>query len=29
MLSVWKAGAAFICIDPAYPTERVQYMLKV
>lgn len=29
MLATWKAGAAFICIDPAYPADRVHYMLNV
>ncbi|RSM55270.1 hypothetical protein DMH03_34455 [Amycolatopsis sp. WAC 01376] len=26
-LAVWKAGAAFIPVDPGYPADRVAYML--
>lgn len=28
MLGILKAGAAYLVIDPAYPTERIQYILK-
>jgi amino acid adenylation domain-containing protein len=27
MLAVWKAGKAYIPIDPLYPKERIQYIL--
>ncbi|WP_159881480.1 non-ribosomal peptide synthetase [Paenibacillus puerhi] len=27
MLAVWKAGGAFVAIDPDYPVERQRYML--
>lgn len=28
LLAVWKAGGAFIPIDPGYPPERIRYMLE-
>jgi amino acid adenylation domain-containing protein/non-ribosomal peptide synthase protein (TIGR01720 family) len=28
MLSCWKAGAAFVPLDPASPSERLSYMLR-
>ncbi|TKI55077.1 amino acid adenylation domain-containing protein [Brevibacillus antibioticus] len=27
MLAAWKSGGAFVPIDPAYPAERIAYML--
>ncbi|MBX2807215.1 MAG: LLM class flavin-dependent oxidoreductase [Cellvibrionaceae bacterium] len=26
-LAVWKAGAAYVPLDPAFPSERIQYMV--
>jgi amino acid adenylation domain-containing protein len=28
ILGILKAGGAFLCIDPTYPAERIDYMLK-
>nr|WP_232116120.1 non-ribosomal peptide synthetase [Luteimonas sp. XNQY3] len=28
MLAVWKAGAAFVPIDPAYPDDRLRFILE-
>lgn len=28
ILAIWKSGAAFVPIDPNYPEERIQFMLK-
>ncbi|MBZ4324105.1 amino acid adenylation domain-containing protein, partial [Streptomyces huiliensis] len=27
LLAVWKAGAAYVPVDPAYPAERIAYLL--
>ncbi|MGZ4434119.1 MAG: amino acid adenylation domain-containing protein, partial [Trebonia sp.] len=27
LLAVWKAGAAYLPVDPAYPADRIAYML--
>ncbi|MET0593166.1 MAG: amino acid adenylation domain-containing protein, partial [Polyangiaceae bacterium] len=27
MLAVWKAGGAYVSLDPSYPQDRVRYML--
>ncbi|MCS7477865.1 amino acid adenylation domain-containing protein [Umezawaea endophytica] len=27
LLAVWRAGAAFVPVDPAYPVDRVKFML--
>ncbi|KJS57809.1 non-ribosomal peptide synthetase, partial [Streptomyces rubellomurinus] len=28
VLAVWKAGGAYLPVDPAYPAERISYMLE-
>lgn len=28
LISIWKTGGAFLPLDPAYPTERLEFMLK-
>ncbi|KAK2763730.1 NRPS [Arachnomyces sp. PD_36] len=28
ILGVWKSGAAYVPIDPSYPDDRIQYILK-
>ncbi|HLZ87828.1 MAG TPA: amino acid adenylation domain-containing protein, partial [Puia sp.] len=28
LLAIWKAGGAYIPLDPAYPDERIEFMLK-
>jgi len=28
LIAIWKAGAGYIPLDPAYPDERIEFMLK-
>lgn len=28
LIAIWKAGGAYIPLDPAYPDERIEFMLK-
>jgi len=28
LLAIWKAGAAYLPLDPAYPRDRIRYMLE-
>jgi len=28
VLGIWKAGAAYVPLDPSYPAERLQYMIE-
>jgi amino acid adenylation domain-containing protein len=28
LIAIWKAGAAYIPLDPSYPAERIEFMLK-
>ena len=28
LIAIWKAGAAYIPLDPAYPDDRIEFMLK-
>jgi amino acid adenylation domain-containing protein len=28
VLGIWKAGGAYVALDPAYPEERLQFLLK-
>jgi len=28
LLSIWKAGCVYVPLDPVYPSERIEYMIK-